>query len=171
MKMKNVNELLESLIVVGDLGEVKIYRVYEEIVISPKDDAHTSHKHNRGTLIEALRTELVRAADFVDAHRKISEGVSDKVGRNKAPHGAGESGEPHNLKLEIEHRLLKEIADFIMQVIREASPKRWHLAFPAEHNKALLDRIDPDVARTLDRNLPEDLAKLKPEKLLERFGA
>ncbi|ADV45309.1 host attachment protein [Nitratifractor salsuginis] len=164
-------ELLESLIVVGDLGEVKVYRVYEETVIDPKDDAHTSHKHNKGTLIEALRTELVRAADFVDAHRKISEEVTDKEGRYKAPHGSGVSGEPHNLQLEIEHRVLKEIADFIMKTIRELEPKRWHLAFPAEHNKELLDRIDPDVKTKLDVNIPEDLTKLKPEKLLERFGA
>ncbi len=164
-------ELLDSLIIVGDLGELKAYRVYEEIVIDPKDNAQTSHKHNKGTLIDALRTELVTAVDFVDAHRKLSEELTDKVGRNKAPHGAGESGEPHNLKLEIEHRLLKEIADTVMKIVRERDPKGWHLAFPAEHNKALLDRIDPDVSTKLKKNIPEDLTKLKPEKLLERFGA
>ncbi len=163
-------ELLEHLIFVGDLGELKIYRVYEETVINPKDNAQTSHKHNRGTLIEALRVELIRAVDFVDAHKKISEELSDKEGRYKAPHGSGVSGEPHNLKLEIEHRLLKEIADFIMKEIRQTDPKGWHLAFPAEHNRALLDRIDPDVSKRLGKNIPEDLTKLKPEKLLERFS-
>ncbi len=163
------SELLEGLIIVGDLGELKAYRVYEELVIDPKDNAHTSHKHNRGTLIEALRTELVTAIDFVDSHKKISEEVTDKVGRNKAPHGAGVSGEPHNLKLEIEHRVLKEIADEIMRIVRNQDPKKWHLAFPAEHNKALLDRIDPDVTAKRGKNIPEDLTKLKPEKILARF--
>ena len=164
-------DLLESIIIVGDLGEVKAYRVFEEVVISPKDNAQTSHKHNKGTLIEALRTELLTAVDFVDAHKKITDEVSDKVGRNKAPHGAGESGEPHNLKLEIEQRLLKEIADTVMRIVREKDPKKWHLAFPSELNKALLDRIDPDVSGKLGINLPEDLTKEKPEKLLTRFGA
>ena len=164
-------DLLESIIIVGDLGELKAYKVYEEVVINPKDDAQTSHKHNKGTLIEALRTELVTAVDFVDAHKKITDEVTDKVGRNRAPHGAGESGEPHNLKLEIEQRLLKEIADTIMKIVRDTNPKKWHLAFPAEHNKALLDRIDPDVSGKLGINLSEDLTKEKPEKLLSRFGA
>jgi len=164
-------DLLNSIIIVGDLGELKAYKVYEEVVINPKDDAQTSHKHNKGTLIEALRTELVTAVDFVDAHRKISDEVTDKVGRNRAPHGAGESGEPHNLKLEIEQRLLKEIADTVMKIVRDSNPKTWHLAFPAEQNKALLDRIDPDVSGKLGINLPEDLTKEKPEKLLSRFEA
>lgn len=163
------NELLDSLIIVGDMGEIKVYRIYEETVIDPKDSAHTSHKHNKGTLIEALRTELITAIDFVDSHKKISEEVTDKVGRNKAPHGAGVSGEPHNLKLEIEHRLLKELAEEIMRIVRREDPKQWHLAFPAEHNKALLDRIDPDVSAKLGKNIPEDLTKLKPEKILARL--
>jgi len=164
-------DLLESIIIVGDLGELKAYRVYEEVVIDPKDEAQTSHKHNRGTLIEALRMELVSAVDFVDGRKKLTDEVTDKVGRNRAPHGAGESGEPHNLKLEIEQRLLKEIADTIMKIVRDTNPKKWHLAFPSEQNKALLDRIDPDVSGKLGIDLSEDLTKERPEKLLARFGA
>jgi len=163
-------DLLESLIIVGDLGELKAYKVKEETVINPKDNAQTSHKHNKGTLIDALRPELVTAVDFVEAHKKISDEVTDKEGNYKGGFGSA-SGEPHNLKLEIEHRLLKEIADTIMKIVREQNPKKWHLAFPAEHHKALLDRIDPDVREKLGIDLSEDLAKEKPEKLLERFGA
>ncbi|WP_457602535.1 host attachment protein [Nitratifractor sp.] len=162
-------ELLESLIIVGDMGELKAYHVEEELVIDPKDDAHTSHKHNKGTLIDALRMKLVTAVDFVEAHRKLSEELSDKVGRKKAPHGAGESGEPHNIRLEIEHRLLKEIADEVMRIVRNVNPKRWHLAFPSEHNKELLERIDPDVKEKLGKNLSEDLVKLSEEKILKKF--
>ncbi|WP_457607368.1 host attachment protein [Nitratifractor sp.] len=163
-------ELLESIIIVGDLGEIKAYRVKEEITIDPRDTAQVSHKHNKGTLIEALRPELVTAVDFVDAHRKISEEVTDKEGNYKGHFGSA-SGEPHNLKLEIERRLLKEIADTIMKIVRENDPKKWHLAFPAEHNQALLKLIDPDVATKLGVNISEDLTKEKAEKLLERFGA
>ena len=162
--------LLDSLIIVGDLGEIKVYRVYEDVVIDPKDDAHTSHKHNRGTLIDTLRTELVTAVDFVDAHKKISDEVTDKEGNYKGHFGSA-SGEPHNLKLEIEQRVLKEIANDIMKIIREKNPKRWHLSFPAEHNKELVSRIDPDVTEKLDINIKEDLTKVKPEKLLEKFSA
>ena len=163
-------DLLESLIIVGDLGELKAFKVEEEIVINPKDNAQTSHKHNKGTLIDVLRPELVTAVDFVEAHKKISDEVTDKEGNYKGSFGSA-SGEPHNLKLEIEHRLLKEIADTIMKIVREQNPKKWHLAFPAEHHKALLDRIDPDVREKLGIDLSEDLTKEKPEKLLERFGA
>jgi len=164
------NELTGNLIVVADLGELKAYRVDEEIVISPKDEAQVSHKHNKGTLIEALRAELVTAVDFVEAHRKISEEVTDKEGNYKGAFGSA-SGEPHNLELEIENRLLKEIAEALMRVVRDESPKAWHLAFPAEHKKALMDRIDPDVSTKLGTLIPEDLVKLKPEDLLKRFGA
>jgi hypothetical protein len=163
-------QLVGSLIVVGDLGELKVYRVEEETVISPKDSAQVSHKRNRGTLIEALRPELVTAVDFVEAHRKISEEVTDKEGNYKGPFGSA-SGEPHNLKEEIEQRLIREIAETVMRIVRQEDPKVWHLAFPSEHKKALLDRIDPDVSTRLGTMLDEDLVKLKPEKLLERFGA
>jgi hypothetical protein len=162
-------DLVGSLIIVADLGELKAYEVEEELVIDPKDNAQVSHKHNRGTLIDALRPKLVTAVDFVDAHRKISEEVTDKEGNYKGHFGSA-SGEPHNLKLEIEQRLIREIAETIMQIVRKEDTKVWHLAFPAEHKKALLDRIDPDVSTRLGTMLAEDLIKLKPEKLLERFG-
>jgi len=163
-------ELIGSLIIVADLGELKAFTVEEEIVINPKDNAQVSHKHNKGTLIDALRPVLVTAVDFVEAHRKISEEVTDKEGNYKGHFGSA-SGEPHNLKLEIENRLIKEIADTIMRIVRERDPKVWHLAFPSEHKKALLDRIDPDVSTRLGILIDEDLIKLKPEKILQRFGA
>jgi len=161
-------KVVESLIVVGDLGELKAYRVEEEIVINPKDSAQVSHKHNKGTLLDALRPRLLTAVDFVEAHRRISEEVTDKEGNYKGPFGSA-SGEPHNLKLEIEQRLIREIAETIMRIVRQEDPKIWHLAFPEEHKKALLDRIDPDVSTKLGIFVGEDLVKLKPEKLLERF--
>jgi hypothetical protein len=163
------DQLVGSLIIVADLGELKAYKVEEEVVINPKDNAQVSHKHNKGTLIDALRPKLVTAVDFVEAHRKISEEVTDKEGNYKGHFGSA-SGEPHNLKEEIEQRLLREIAGTIMRIVRQEDPKVWHLAFPAEHKKALLDRIDPDVSTRMGTMVAEDLVKLKPEKLLERFG-
>ena len=164
------SKLVDNFIVVGDLGEVKIYKVKEEITIDPKDNAHTSHKHHKGTLIDKLVLELVNAADFIDAHKKISEEVTDKEGNYKGPFGSA-SGEPHNLKLEIENRLLKEIAKFIDNTLKSAGVKRWHLAFPTEHNKALVERLDYEIRDKLDINLPEDLTKLKEDKILAKFGA
>jgi hypothetical protein len=163
-------ELVGSLIIAADLGELKAYRVREEIVIDPKDNAQVSHKRNRGTLIDALRPELVTAVDFVEAHRKISEEVTDKEGNYKGPFGSA-SGEAHHLKEEIERRLIRDIAATMMRIVREEDPKVWHLAFPSENKKALMDQIDPDVSTRLGILIDEDLVKLKPEKLLERFGA
>ena len=162
-------QFINNFIVVGDLGEVRIYRIKEEITIDPKDNAHTSHKHNRGTLIDKLMLEIVNAADFVDAHKKISDEVTDKEGNYKGPFGSA-SGEPHNLKLEIENRLLKEIAKFIDNTIKSNDVKKWHLAFPAEHNRALIDRLDYETRDKLDKNLAEDIVKLKENKILEKFG-
>jgi len=164
--MKN---LIGDIVIVGDLGEIKAYEVKEELVINPKDNAHTSHKHNKGELIDRVYLDLLLAVDFIEARKRLSEELSDKVGRKKSPAGARESGEPHNLKLEIENRLLKEIASLISKTIRDKNPKKWHLAFPTEHNKALLDRLDNDTKTKLDKNLSEDLTKLKPQKLLEKF--
>ncbi len=162
-------QFINNFIVVGDLGEVRIYRIKEEITIDPKDNAHTSHKHNRGTLIDKLMLEIVNAADFVDAHKKISDEVTDKEGNYKGPFGSA-SGEPHNLKLEIENRLLKDIAKFIDNTIKSNDVKKWHLAFPAEHNRALIDRLDYETRDKLDKNLAEDIVKLKENKILEKFG-
>ena len=162
-------QFINNFIVVGDLGEVRIYRIKEEITIDPKDNAHTSHKHNRGTLIDKLMLEIVNAADFVDAHKKISDEVTDKEGNYKGPFGSA-SGEPHNLKLEIENRLLKEIAKFIDNTIKSNDVKKWHLAFPTEHNRALIDRLDYETRDKLDKNLAEDIVKLKENKILEKFG-
>jgi len=164
------NPWKDHLIIVADLGELKAYEVKEEIAIDPKDTAQVSHKHHRGTLIERLEPELVFAVDFVEAHKKISEEVTDKEGRYKGHFGTA-TGEPHNLKLEIEHRLVKEIAKVIMKLIRERNVKKWHLAFPPEHKKELLDQLDPDVSTKLGTLIDEDLIKLKPQKILERFGA
>ncbi len=160
---------VDNFIVVGDLGEVKVYRVKEEIAIDPKDNAHTSHKHNKGTLIDKLVLELVNAADFVDAHKKISDEVTDKEGNYKGHFGSA-SGEPHNLKLEIENRLLKEIAKFIDDTIKSHNTKKWHLAFPTEHNKRLVERLDYESRDKLEKNLAEDITKLKDIKILEKFG-
>ncbi|NPA50477.1 MAG: host attachment protein [Epsilonproteobacteria bacterium] len=161
--------LIDSIIVVGDLGEIKIYRVKEELAISLKDDAQVSHKHHKGKLIERLTLNLIKAADFIDAHKKISEEVTDKVGHFEGRFG-GESGEPHNLKLEIERRVIKEEAKFINQTLLENDFKKWHLAFPKEHYKELIDHLDYRLKDKLDKVVPEDLTKMKEDKVLSYFS-
>jgi len=163
-------KLVNSIIVVGDLGEVKIYKVKEEVVISPKDDAHVSHVRHKGKLIERLDLELIKAADFIEAHKKISEEVTDKEGHFEGAGFPGESGEDHNLKLEIERRILREQADFISKTLLDQEAKKWHIAYPKEHYKELIDHLDYRVKEKLDKILPEDITKTKENKIISIFS-
>jgi len=157
-----------TMLVVGNLGELKAYKIKYELNINPKDNAHTSHKHHKGQLVENLSFELINDEAFIEAHKKISDIVTDKQGHFEGPFG-GVSGDGHNLEIEIVNRLLKLIANEINRIVKNSNPKKWFLAFPKAYNKELLSLLSDDIKANLKINLEENLVKMKPQEIIEKL--
>ncbi len=159
-----------ALIIVGNLGELKIYKVKKELDISAKDDFHTSHKHHKGTIVEHLEFNELCDEAFIDAHKKISELVTDKQGHFEGAFG-GESGDGPKITLEIEDRLIKLISDHINKVLKNEEYKSWFFAFEKEQFGRVLNLIDDQFKSKLEKSLEENLVKKSPQELVEAFSS
>ncbi|MEJ2684112.1 MAG: host attachment protein [Candidatus Sulfobium sp.] len=142
-----------KIIFVVDLGHFKAYRI-SDTPTGPKID-------------------LIESCDYVDAHGKLSEKVTDRAGRfglGRGKEGAAKGyGEPHNMALEGEKRLLKLIAEDISAVLGREKCGRWYLAAPGEINGRIIDNLAPGLASGMGKNVPSDLTKIKKAELLSYF--
>lgn len=152
------------IIIVGDMGELKAYRVTSVTGIDSHESMQVSHTQHRGTPKEAMVLETVSYIDYLAAHGKMSEHVSDKTGRF-----GNATGEPHNTGLEKENSILKQISDDIASIINKENPAQWNLAFPKANNHKLYDKLDPKIKKTLNKNLASDLTKIDKSNLLSHF--
>jgi len=144
---------MDNVIVVADLGHFKAYGLTKEPMESPK-------------------LELLKSYDAIAANGKLSEKLSDgagSFGEKVGKGGAKGYGEAHNLGLEIQKRLIKQIAENIGDIIKKGKCKRWHLAAAGTINKQIIANLEPDVKTKLDKNVLSDLTKVKKSKLLEYF--
>jgi len=157
-----------TLLIVGNLGELKAYTIKYELNINPKDNAHTSHKHHKGVLVENLTFNLIDDEAFIEAHKKISDIVTDKQGHFEGPFG-GTSGDGHKLEIEIVNRLLKLIAKEIERIVNQVNPKKWFLIFPKVYNKELLSLLSDTTKSTLAKNIEDNLVKLKPKEIVNNY--
>ena len=164
----NLEKFDNTILIVGNLGELKAYKIRYEIDINRQDDFKTSHKHHKGKLVEHLKFDYLKDEEFIEAHRKISELVTDKIGHFEGLFG-GESGEEHNLPLEIEERIIKLIVEHIEKTLKNHDYKKWYFAFPKEFNGQVLNLIDDYLKDKLEKNIPENLVKLKPEEIVEKY--
>jgi len=157
-----------ALLIVGNLGELKIYKVKKELDIARQDDFHTSHKHYKGKIVEHLSFNELCDEAFIDAHKKISDIVTDKQGHFEGAFG-GESGDGPKIELEIENRLLKLIIDHINKVLAKEEYDRWFFAFPKEHFGRVLNAIDDQFKAKLAKSIEENLVKKSPQDIVEEF--
>lgn len=155
-----------NIIIVADLGQLKAYRVTAVTGIDRQETMQVSHANRKGTEKRTLNLELLSDIDYIAAHTRASEELSDKSGQFGAS-----SGEPHNLKLEQARRGLKQIAEDIGTLLAKESPKAWHLAFPKETNRQLRELLENGVKASLGTNVASDLTKVRKEKLLSHFTA
>jgi len=154
----------QSIIIVADLGQLKAYRVVTTTGIDPQESMQVSHVNRSGNEKKSTNLELIFDADYLEAHTRVSEDMSDKTGRFKAS-----TGEPHNMLLEKERRGLKQIADDINTLIAKEAPSKWCLAFPKETNPQLKKLLDVQLAQKLVKNIPSNLTKINKSKLLSHF--
>jgi hypothetical protein len=163
-----------SILVIGDLGQLKAYRVVEVSGTDRLESTQVSHIQNRGTQKESTVLELVTNIDYLESHGKSAEHVSDQAGRFGESMGASmgeahEMGEAHNTALERERRTLKAISEDIKAIIEKESPRSWYLAFPKDKHNKLGEMLSADIKKTLKKSVPSDLTKMKTGELLSHF--
>jgi hypothetical protein len=148
-----------SLIIVADRGNLKAYRI-EKV---PND--------------RPPRVHLVQAFTLTGAHMKISEINTDLAGRFPVGSTPGQSqgrhqnaiAEQQGLPLEIDRRLIKQLAEHIETVLRDEKPGSWAFAAPSTINKSILAEVDQSLVRLLGDNIQSDLVNVEPNVLLDHF--
>ena len=111
--------------------------------------------------------------DSIDARTKLSEKLSDSAGRFKRGEGqrteAKGYGEPHNMKIEFERRLTKQIANEISTLITKEDSPNWDLSAPGKINGKIIEHLPPDVKSKLGRSITADLTMTAKSKILSYF--
>ncbi len=145
-------KLDNTMVIVANLGELKEYHVQKHEAIVGND------------LKISYALGLHHAMDYIDAHKKVEEVVSDSAGR------FGNSiGEEHNLENERKRRSVEDVANDINAIIAKEKPKQLFLAFPQELNAQLMELLSSDTKAILKKNITSDLVKTNKEKLLSYF--
>ena len=143
----------DALIIVANQGEFKAFTVAE---------------HER-TIQNEIRTvytpELINEVDYIEAHKKLQDVVTDSAGRF-----GHTNGEEHELENERKRRNLNDVAETIERVVAFANPKKIYLAFPQEYNAQLLSMLPANIREKIVTNLPRDLVKTPHSELLDYFA-
>ena len=146
MKLEN------TLIIVADLGELKAFNVKRHEAIVGKE------------LMISYSLEVVNDENFIKGKKKLSEILSDSSGQF-----VNGTLEDHDLKIEIENRIMREIAEDIENIIKNIKPKQLFLAFPKEHNHELTNKLRDETKAVLVKNITSNLVKTDKEKILSFF--
>lgn len=153
-----------SVIVIGDVGQLKAYRVSSVSGVDRLESMQVSHAQKRGTPKESTVLELIADNDYLESHGRISEKMSDKTGKL-----GNANGEPHNMKLEQKKRSLKGIANDIRSLIEKEGPSKWYLAFTKGSLNQLTEMLDPQVRNKMKKSIGSNLTKMDKNKLLPYF--
>ena len=147
-------ELENTLVIVSDLGELKVYKpVKHEVTVNGGSEVKVSWS-----------LDLVTDLDYIAPHKKISEIVTDKAGNFK--HGTVEDNQ---IKDTLKQRTLKEIAEIITKVVADLQPKQLFLAFPKEDHQKLIETLPNNVKSLITKDLAADLIKEDKNKILDHF--
>ena len=145
---------MNKIILVVDLGHFKAFKVTK-------------------AQMEIARITLIESYDSIDAHGKLGEKLSDRAGRFKRGEGqrkeAMGSGEPHNMKTELERRLTKLIANDITTLITKEDFPKWDLSAPGKINGKIIEHLAPAVKNKLGRSITADLTRTAKSKILSYF--
>lgn len=144
---------MEKIIIVADLGHFKAYKVSKNMLESP-------------------RIELSRSYDSIEAHGRLGDRLSDEAGRfgvNGGRKGIKGYGEPHNIRLEMRRKLIKQIANEINNLIKNTKYEKWCLAAGKNINNQIIKNLEPAVKERLEKNVMADLTKTRKSEILDYF--
>lgn len=146
--------MMNKIIIVSDLGHFKAFRITKEPLESP-------------------RITLIKSYDSIEGHGKLGDKLSDSAGRYMRRGGKNEVakgyGEPHNLGLEIQKKLIKMIAKDINTLIDSEDCKKWYLAAGKKINSQIIKNLKPEIKARLGKNISADLTKIDKSKILSYF--
>jgi hypothetical protein len=140
-----------ALLILTDRGHLKAFRTVEH---------YNQH----------LNLEAIDEVNFIDAHRRISDRVSDEAGRNneRIPgQGLGHPssyGDKRNLELEKERRLDEEIAERI-ESLAGKSHQPWVLAAPESLLASLKNLLTVPTLANCVGMIPKDIVNAPIEEL------
>ncbi len=143
------------IIITADLGHFKAYRVTKD----PPDISP--------------RVTLIESYDSIEGYGKLGDKLTDAGGRFRRSGGKNEvakgSGERHNIKLEMEKKLLKMIAMDIDDIIESEDCDEWYLASGKKINRKIINNLKPEVKDRLVKNITANLTGVARSKILSHF--
>ena len=144
---------VNDIVIITSLGELKVFKANPRTL-----EAEAGLKEFE------VKLDLVTAKDYIDAHKKIQDIVTDEAGRFK-----GGIAEEHNLELEIKKRLIEEIAKDINAVAKEAEG-RLFVAIPEPIEKEVMALLESDTTSKIKKVLKKDYLKTEKEELIDIFN-
>ncbi len=145
---------MKKVIIAVDLGHFKAYRVTKNPM-------------------ESVRTELIKSYDLIEGHGKLTDKLSDTAGRFGTGGGKKGSakgyGEPHNLLLETEKKLIKAITKDINELVTVEKCSKWYMSAVKKINKKIVNGLEQAVKEKLDKNITADLTKVAKSEILGYF--
>ena len=142
--------MTDKMIVLADLGRVKAFRVTYDMMTSKP------------------QLELVYDCEFLEAHGRFVDKVSDQAGRFSVSGSPGASiSENHSLQVENERRLVRMVADKISELVQ--GERYWFLAAAEGINGRIVEQLPQTVRAALYKNIPADLVKTPKQQILDYF--
>jgi len=140
-----------KLMVAVDLGLFKAFKVEFKKTGSP-------------------RINLIDEHIFTEAHKKLSETLSDLSGRKSTPSSsAAPIADNHNLELELKRRIIKDISNRLKKLMSENASESCWFAAPKEIIHQVIDELPKALHTRMEKLIPNDLVKLEPKDILDRF--
>ena len=150
-----------DIVILANLGELKVYEA------NPRD-----LEAEAGMAPTHIKLDLVTDKNYIDAHKKLHETVTDQAGRFKGgSQGRGEFsqgsiGEKHSLGQEIEEKIIREVAEDISSIITEKNSRAF-VAIPDMIFKRVFDHISSDAKAKIFKSIEKDLMKVDKTELPE----
>ena len=147
---------MTEIIITVDLGTINAFKIIKDPLKIQSDK------------IEAIKSFLT-----TEPRAKASEKFRDSAGRFYQGGGTGGTtagfGEPHNVELETEKRLIKRIADDINGLILEKKCDKWYLAADKRINNQILENLTPAVKAKMKKNVAANLTKTAKAEIMSYF--
>ena len=140
-------------VVVASLGEMKVYEAKPRTL-----EAEAGLKEFE------VKLDLVTAKDYIDAHKKLQDIVTDEAGRFK-----GGIAEEHNLELEIKKRVIEDLAKDINAVAQDAKG-RLFVSIPEPIEKEVEALLDATAKSKIKKLIKKDYLKTSKEELVDIFN-
>ena len=155
---------------------MKIQYIYNSSVLYTKEDkmnkaiivlldkAHLMAYRYTKTELDGEKYDLIKSVENKEAMARFSEKISDQAGRF---HVGG--GEDHNMKLEEDKRLVKQIVMGVNELVKDCSYEPWYLASDKSIHHSVLTHLKPEVKECLKKDIAANLIKIQKHQILDRF--